>query len=293
MGGIGQSPPVESQQSTVEIKIPLGYRIKKFLKKPDMYLMILGIVAFFLVYTALVDLFKVPRFKLMPSLFEGAKEWVSKDPVYGISIYENIYYSHIWASVRRVSIAFLIALVLGVPSGLMMGWSRRFYDYSFPILEMLRPIPILAWVPLAILMWPTPEQSIIFLTALAAFFATVLNSLLGVESIDRDYFRAARCLGASEWDVFKDVIIPGAMPYIFTGLQISMGACWFSLVAAEIVSGEHGLGYLIWESYYLVQFPVIIIGMVTLGFCGWACSAIIRIVGYKLTAWKVRSEGKG
>ena len=255
--------------------------------------MLMGVLTFFFIYYALVDLLKVPRFKLMPSLLDAAKEWVSKDPVYGISIYTDIYYWHIWASVRRVSIAFFIALGLGVPLGLMMGWSRRFYDYTFPILEMLRPIPILAWVPLAILMWPTPEQSMIFLTALAAFFATVLNSLLGVESIDRDYFRAARCLGASEWDLFKDVIIPGAMPFVFTGLQIAMGACWFSLVAAEIVSGEHGLGYLIWESYYLVQFPVIVIGMVTLGFVGWSCSSIIRVAGYKLMAWKVRSEGRG
>ena len=76
-------------------------------------------------------------------------------------------------------------------------------------------------------------------------------------------------------------------------LQIAMGACWFSLVAAEIVSGEHGLGYLIWEAYYLVQFPVIVIGMVTLGFVGWSCSSIIRVVGNKLMAWKVRSEGRG
>jgi len=281
------------EESQAEVKISLKYRIIKFFKHPRFYLTVFGIGMFFFLYIVAVDLLKLPRFKLLPSLAEALREWISRDPVYGISFFENIYYWHIWASVRRVLFAFSLSLILGVPLGLCMGWSRKFSDYTFPILEMLRPIPILAWVPLAILMWPGPEQSIIFLTFLAAFFATVLNTLLGVQSIDHDFFRAARCLGASELDVFKDVIIPGAMPFIFTGLQIAMGACWFSLVAAEIVSGEHGLGYLIWESYYLVQFPVIVIGMITLGFCGYACSAAIRIAGNRLMAWKVRSEGRG
>ncbi|MFR2199154.1 MAG: ABC transporter permease, partial [Sutterella wadsworthensis] len=111
------------------------------------------------------------------------------------------------------------------------------------------PHPMLAWVPLAILMWPGREASIVFLTFLGSYFATVLNTLLGVESIDESYFRAARSLGARPRDVFFKVILPGAMPFIFTGLQISMGYAWFSLVAGEMLAGEYGLGYLIWNSF--------------------------------------------
>ena len=290
MSEIGTCPIVPAITSK---KIPLTYRIKKKLKNPITYLSIVGLMVFFFVWYAFVDWLALPRFSLLPSFVSAIKEWVSPDPTYGTSFYTSIYYSHIWASIRRVGMAFIIALLLGIPIGLFMGWKRIFYDFTFPILEMIRPIPILAWVPLAILMWPGREDSIVFLTFLAAFFATILNTLLGVKSIDNDYFRAARCMGASEWDVLKDVIVPGAMPFIFTGLQIAMGACWFSLVAAEIVAGEHGLGYLIWESYYLVQFPVIVIGMFTLGFCGYVFSAIIRLAGNKLMVWKVRSEGKG
>jgi NitT/TauT family transport system permease protein len=197
---------------------------------------------------------------------------------------------HILWSTLRIVVAFGIATALGVPLGLFMGWNKVFKDYTFPILELLRPIPVLAWVPLAILMWSGREEPIIFLAFLASFFATVLNTLLGVESIDEVYFRAARCLGAKPRHIFFKVVIPGALPYIFTGLQIGMGVAWFSLVAAEMLSGEYGLGYLIWDSYVLSQYPVIVIGMATLGLVGYLCSAAIRLVGRQLMRWTTRGE---
>ena len=192
----------------------------------------------------------------------------------------------------RVLIAFGLATVLGVPLGLFMGWKRTFKDYTFPIIEVLRPIPVLAWVPLAILMMPGREAPIIFLAFLAAFFATTLNAMLGVESIDESYFRAARCLGSSPWQIFKRVVrARRRMPDIFTGLQIGVGVAWFSLVAAEMVSGEHGLGFLIWDSYVLCQFSVIVIAMVTLGLVGYVYSALIRAVGGMLMGWTARTQG--
>ena len=98
-------------------------------------------------------------------------------------------------------------------------------------------------------------------------------------------------LGASPADILRDVIIPGAMPSIFTGLQIAMGAAWFSLVAGEMIAAQFGLGFMIWESYNLVQYPTIIIGMATLGLVGYGCSAIIRIVGDWLMRWRLESIG--
>ena len=168
----------------------------------------------------------------------------------------------------------------------LIQWQSRKHETLFT----LRPIPMLAWVPLAILMWPGREASIVFLTFLGSYFATVLNTLLGVESIDESYFRAARSLGARPRDVFFKVILPGAMPFIFTGLQISMGYAWFSLVAGEMLAGEYGLGYLIWNSFMLVQYPVIIIAMITLGVIGSLSSLLIRMIGNRLMQWKVREE---
>ncbi len=190
-----------------------------------------------------------------------------------------------------MAIAFALATTLGVTVGLMMGWRRVFRGLTFPILELLRPIPILAWIPLAIFLLPGRELPIIGLTFLAAFFISILNTLLGVQSIDQVYFRAARSLGFSEWAVLRHIIVPGALPYIFIGLQIAMAACWFSLVAAEIVSGQFGLGYKVWESYYYVQFPTMAISMITLGALGYASSALVRLVGSRLMRWRAEALG--
>ena len=213
---------------------------KLWLKSPTPYLNALGLVAFVLFWYLTTEYFQLPYFEKLPGPVASFQEWVSKDPTYGISIYTSDYYAHIGISVWRVFQAFMLATLLGVPTGLFMGWNKTFKDYSFPLLETLRPIPMLAWVPLAILMWPGREASIVFLTFLGSYFATVLNTLLGVESIDESYFRAARSLGARPRDVFFKVILPGAMPFIFTGLQISMGYAWFSLVAGEMLAGAPG-----------------------------------------------------
>jgi hypothetical protein len=113
-------------------------------------------------------------------------------------------------------------------SAFCFGWNRVARDFLFPLLELIRPIPPLAWVPLAILMLSGQQAAMIFLTWIAAFFATVLNTMLGVTSIDESYLRAAYCLGSRRWDVLWNVVVPGALPYIFTGLQIGMGVAWFS-----------------------------------------------------------------
>jgi len=180
-----------------------------------------------------------------------------------------------------------------VPVGLALGWSKTFKEYVFPIFEMLRPIPILAWVPLAIVMFSGSETPVVFLTFLASFFATALNTVLGVRSIEPSYVLAARCLGASRWRIFRHVVIPGALPYIFTGLQISVGVAWFSLVAGEMVSGQYGLGYVINTSYTMVRYPTIIIGMVTLGIVGYVTSAAIRMLGDYMMQWRTRELALG
>ena len=264
------------------------FSLKQWLKSAGPYLNLLGIIGFIVIWYLTTESLKLPWFKKLPGPVTVFKEWISQDPAYGISVYSPEYYLHIFKSIWRVLQAFFLATVLGVPIGLFMGWKKTFKDYTFPLLETLRPIPMLAWVPLSILMWPGREASIIFLTFLGSFFATVLNTLLGVESIDEVYFRAASCLGAKPRQIFFKVILPGALPFIFTGLQISMGFAWFSLVAGEMLAGEYGLGYLIWNSFIMVQYPVIVIAMVTLGVIGWLSSALIRVVGDRLMQWKVR-----
>jgi NitT/TauT family transport system permease protein len=177
--------------------------------------------------------------------------------------------------------------------GLFMGWSKKFKDYTFPVLETLRPIPILAWVPLAIVMFSGFETPIIYLATLASFFVTALNTMLGVESIDESYFRAAGCLGSKKRHVFMNVVVPGSLPFIFTGLQISIGVAWFSLVAAEMISGDYGLGYMIMASYMVNKYVTMVMAMLTLGFVGWITSAMVRAAGNRMMRWREKALGQG
>ncbi|MGO9177595.1 MAG: ABC transporter permease [Desulfobaccales bacterium] len=263
-------------------------RIKYALRTSAPYLGAVGLLSTLLAYWLLTEVIKAPLFAKVPGPVAVASEWFSHHPMFRISIYSGIYYKHIWASCWRIIQAFTLATVLGVPLGLFMGWKKVFKDYTFPFFELIRPIPMLAWVPLAILMFPGYEASVIYVTFLGAFFVTTLNTLLGVESIDEVYFRAALCLGSRPRHLFFHVIVPGALPFIFTGLQISMGYSWFCLVAGEMIAGKYGLGYLIWNAYMEFQEPVLIIAMITLGFLGWFSSALIRLVARRLMQWQVR-----
>ena len=269
------------------------HKSRKALKTPMPYLAFIGIGIWLLSYFLLNEFWRVSPFYKIPGPVEVVTEWLNNDPIWGTSLFTQDYYINIWVSCRRILIAFAIATGLGVPLGLFMGWSKKFKDYTFPILETLRPIPILAWVPLAIVMFAGFETPIIYLATLASFFVTALNTMLGVESIDESYFRAAGCLGSKKHHVFFNVVVPGALPFIFTGLQISIGVAWFSLVAAEMISGDYGLGYMIMDSFMVNKYTTMVMAMLTLGFVGWITSAMVRAAGNRMMQWRERALGQG
>ncbi len=269
------------------------HKSRKALKTPMPYLAFIGIGIWLLSYFLLNEYWRVSPFYKIPGPVEVVTEWLNNDPIWGTSLFTQDYYINIWVSCRRIFIAFAIATGLGVPLGLFMGWSKKFKDYTFPILETLRPIPILAWVPLAIVMFAGFETPIIYLATLASFFVTALNTMLGVESIDESYFRAAGCLGSKKHHVFFNVVVPGALPFIFTGLQISIGVAWFSLVAAEMISGDYGLGYMIMDSFMVNKYTTMVMAMLTLGFVGWITSAMVRAAGNRMMQWRERALGQG
>lgn len=279
------APP--RRQDTGRPAVPQPRRRSRLLT-PAIPLALLGFVLAIGGWYVTVDVLALPRFRALPGPTEVVTEWFSPDPSYGTSVFTSIYYAHIWASVQRVGIAFVLALATGIPLGLALGWSIRFRGFAFPVFELVRPIPILAWVPLAILMFQSTEAPVIFLTYLAAFYAATLNTMLGVQSIDANLVRAARCLGAGPWTVVRTVVVPGALPYVFTGLQVAMGVAWFSLVAGEMIAGRLGLGYLINSSYTTTRYPTIVIAMITLGLVGFVSSALIRLVGNRLMAYRTR-----
>lgn len=266
-------------------------RTKARLIDPQIMRGVIGILVFLCLWYLLTAVLALPRFKLIPDPVTVFKEWVSFKPVSGRSLFTQAYYLDMAYSVVRTMVAFVLATILGVSLGLFMGWNRILYDFTFPLVEIMRPMPPLSWIPLAVLILPGTEIAVVYVTFIAAFFATVLNTLLGVFSIDRNYFLAAKCLGSKPRDVFFNVVVPGSLPFIFTGLQIAMGVSWMSLVAGEIISGQRGLGYAIYEGYSLFQYSQVICYMFTLGILGYISSVGIRAIGRKLMAWEAGRRG--
>ncbi len=198
----------------------------------------------------------------------------------------DTFYRHIGASVERVAIAFGLATVTGVALGVFMGRNRLVEDIFSPYVEIFRPIPAVAWIPLAILMLPTEQSSIIFITFLGAFFPIVLNTMHGVDQTPKDLVRAARALGASSTSILIHVVLPAALPSIVAGMAIGMGIAWFSLLAGEIISGQYGIGYFTWSSYSLIQYPQIIVGMVTIGLLGTLSTLLVRFGTRPFLRWQ-------
>src|ERR1700690_182622 len=191
--------------------------------------------------------------------------WVSQIPAPTVVLQEMVklvqqpsFWQSAYLSTLRVFEGFFAAMVVGIPLGLAMAVSRVFYGITFPVFEVLRPIPPLAWVPASIIFWPTQELSIAFVTFLGAFYTIVINVVGGAKSIDQRYFQAAQSMGSSKWDIFRRIILPGTQPSIMVGSAVGMGITWEVVVAAEMISGGGsqvggtgggGLGFFIWNSY--------------------------------------------
>jgi len=241
----------------------------------------------FLVLWELGSRMKLPWVGDVPAPTVVMKAWVPllSDPGYWYSWYQ---------SSRRVFTGFLAAMVIGIPFGLAMATSRVFRDITFPVFEILRPVPPLAWVPAAIIFWPTQELSIGFVIFLGAIFTIMLNVIGGARSIDLRFFQAARSMGSSNWDIFRRVVLPAVLPSIVVGCEVGIGITWNVVVAAEMISGGGGaiqssagggLGFFIWSSYIGGSYPQIVVGMISIGIAGYISSAIIRWLGRVITPW--------
>jgi NitT/TauT family transport system permease protein len=199
------------------------------------------------------------------------------------------------ASGARVLLGFAAAVLCAVPFSLLLAGSAAFRGVAYPVFELLRPVPPLAWVPAAIIFWPTQELSIAFVIFLGAFYPIVLNVVGGARSIDVRLLETARSLGASRWSMFRRLLLPAVLPWMAVGMEVGIGITWEVVVAAEMISGGGagedaasggGLGFLIWSSYVGGSYPQIIVGMISIGVAGYGSSTLLRAVGARLTPWR-------
>ena len=191
---------------------------------------------------------------------------------------------HLGASLKREAVAFLFA-ASAIPLGIAMGWWRRVHGQLDPIVEILRPIPPLAWIPLSILWFGIGDRQNEFIIFLGMFFPILINTTVGVRTIDKNLVRAARSLGATERRVLSRIVWKAALPQIVTGIRIGLGVGWMALVAAELVGASSGLGFLINDARSMLRTDIIAVGMLTIGIMGLAIDLALRVVMRRLLPW--------
>lgn len=207
-------------------------------------------------------------------------------------------YSGTWlrnagASTVRVAAGFGIAAIAGVAVGTAIGWSRTVEKTIEPTLQMLRPIPPVSWIPLAIIWFGIADKPAIFLVFLGAFFPVLMNTIHGVKTIDRNLLRAGAMMGASERQLLWNIALPAALPSIFAGLRIAVGSAWMLTVTAEMVAVKSGVGYVLWDSYYFLRYDLVIASMVSIGLLGYLSDLAIRLLmGFSLR-WQRNTTGRG
>lgn len=287
------APPVSSESRSIETApatptadAPIARGVTSFLRKHrhPFFTTVLGTVSLLLLLGIwhFGTKYKIEAFVRFTNIPPPADVFAS-----AVKQLQNTrFQTSIGISIRRIFLGFLIAVVCGVGLGVLIGRFRWVRDLTFPALEVLRPIPAIAWVPMSIMLWPTNEASIVFITFIGSFFPILLNTVHGVDSLDKVLVRAAQSLGARGFTLFWHVMLPGTLPHIFTGLAVGMGVAWVSLIAAEMISGQFGIGYFTWEAYSLVNYADIALGMIVIGVLGLLCSGLIRVIGKRLMPWR-------
>jgi NitT/TauT family transport system permease protein len=202
----------------------------------------------------------------------------------------GILWTHTLASLSRVLIGFLLAAVVGIGLGLALGWSEVLSDLVRPLVESVRPIPPIAWTPIAILWFGVGDAPSYFLVFIGAVFPVFVNTFSAVRNIDRVQINAALCLGATPGLLIRDVLIPAALPVIFPGLRIALGVGWMCVVAAELIAAQSGLGYMIQQNRVLLQTQNVVTGMITIGVVGFAMGALMEVAERRLIPWMERPK---
>ena len=195
---------------------------------------------------------------------------------------------HIGASLMRVGVGFVLAVLVAVPLGLWLGWVKGAYLTLNPLFQILRPISPIAWIPIAILWFGVGNESPIFLIFISSVFPMVVQTTAGVHTIERRYLRAAENFGVSRYTLFREVVVPATLPQIIVGMRIGLGVAWLVVVAAEMIALRSGLGYLIIDSRNAGnRYDLVIAGMIIIGLIGLMLDGTMRLLeGLKSVRWR-------
>ena len=205
----------------------------------------------------------------------------------GLNPYSGTWLANVIFSTQRVGEEFAVAILVGVPAGIWIGWSRLGAQVLDPTVQILRPIPITAWLPFSIAVFGISSFSAIFLIALGAFYPIVINTTQGARHVERNLVRAALMMGANRFDILRRVVVPAALPSIFTGLRIGLGIGWTAVIVSEMIAVKSGLGYVLWDAYYVGRMDVVIADMVSIGVMGLLSDQLILFVERWALSWRL------
>jgi len=189
-----------------------------------------------------------------------------------------------WYSLQRVSKGYSLAILIGAPIGFLLGTSKLFRGSFDPIIQILRPVSPLAWLPLGLVLFHKPEPAGLFTIAMCSMWPTVLNTALGVRAVPQDYLNVARVLKLSRTKTLYKILLPAALPYMFTGFRLSLGIAWLVIVAAEMLTGAPGVGGFLWQEYNALIYEHIILCILTIGLVGFALDRLMGLVEKRLRA---------
>jgi NitT/TauT family transport system permease protein len=223
------------------------------------------------------------RFDTLPTVTEIASALANR-------LGTGEYWLDLGQSLIRILTGFGLAAAVGVITGIMLGRSGVFSDVFGPLTELARPIPAIAMVPVAILLFPTDEAGIVFITFLAAYFLIMVSTRHAVRALPTIWEDSVRTFGGNSWDVLRRVVLPGILPGLFGGLSVGIGVAWICVVSAEMISGRLGVGYRTWQAYTVLNYPDVFVGIITIGVLGFATAAAIELIGRRATWWLPRGE---
>ena len=245
---------------------------------------LIALVALWFALTSLTGAISPGRFPAPAEFWASLKQIATRGYAGGDLL------SHALHSLGLVAFGFAAAVITGVPLGLLMGWSRRAEAAVNPVFLIIRPIPPLAWIPLAILWLGLGDSAKIMVIWLAAFVPSVINTFSGVRAIDRPMIEAARMLGTPTPRFIREILAPAAAPMIFTGLRLSLQAAWTTLVAAELVGALVGLGFVLNMAQQDIYPAMFLVGMAAVGLLGWATTRALTSVERRALAWNVAAR---
>jgi taurine transport system permease protein len=223
-----------------------------------------------------------------PQVFPSPDQFwaAAKQLLVGEGFADGRVHEHVLQSIKLILMGFFAATAVGVPLGLWMGWSRKAEAIVNPIFLLIRPIPALAWIPLAIVWLGLGDAAKVMILWFAAFVPAVINSHTGVRTIERPIIEASRVFGIRGWSLVKDVIVPGALPSIFTGLRLSLQGCLTALVAAELLGALLGMGKVLYQAGLDIYPAMILAGMVVVAVVGFALTAVLDFAERRSMPWR-------